>query len=80
MPRNRKNSFCCGAGGAQFWKEEESGDQKVSLARYQEAVATGAEALAVGCPFCMRMFEDARSELAGGPQVVDIAEVLAAEL
>ena len=80
MPRNRKNSFCCGAGGAQFWKEEEPGEQKVSLARYQEAVDTGAETLAVGCPFCMRMFEDARSELAGGPQVVDIAEVLAAEL
>ena len=80
MPRNRKNSFCCGAGGAQFWKEEEPGEQKVSLERYQEAIETGAETLAVGCPFCMRMFEDARNELDGGPRVVDIAEVLAAEL
>ena len=80
MPRNRKNSFCCGAGGAQFWKEEEPGEQKVSLERYQEAIETGADTLAVGCPFCMRMFEDARNELDGGPRVVDIAEVLAAEL
>ena len=80
MPRNRKNSFCCGAGGAQFWKEEEPGTQKVSLERYREAAETGADTLAVGCPFCMRMFEDARNELDGGPRVVDIAEVLAAEL
>ncbi|MCY4465995.1 MAG: (Fe-S)-binding protein [Chloroflexi bacterium] len=80
MPRNRKNSFCCGAGGAQFWKEEEPGEQKVGLERYQEAVETGADTLAVGCPFCMRMFEDARNELDGGPRVVDIAEVMAAEL
>ena len=80
MPRSRKNSFCCGAGGAQFWKEEEPGEQKVSLERYQEAIETGAETLAVGCPFCMRMFEDARNELDGGPRVLNIAEVLAAEL
>ena len=80
MPRNRKDSFCCGAGGGQFWKEEEPGEQKVSLARYDEAAETGADTLAVGCPFCMRMFEDARNERDGGPQVVDIAEVIAAQL
>ncbi|MCY3833766.1 MAG: heterodisulfide reductase-related iron-sulfur binding cluster [Chloroflexi bacterium] len=77
MARNKKNSFCCGAGGAQFWKEEEDGERKVSMERYQEAQSTGAEALAVGCPFCMRMFEDARAEAGGGPQVVDIAEIVA---
>ncbi len=80
MPRNRKNSFCCGAGGAQFWKEEEPGAQKVNSARYQEAAATGADALAVGCPFCLRMFADARQERADGPQVLDIAEIVAASL
>ena len=80
MARNRKNSFCCGAGGAQFWKEEEPGDRKVSSERYQEAVSTGAKTLAVGCPFCMRMFEDARAEAGGGPQVADIAEIIAAGL
>ncbi len=77
MARNRKSSFCCGAGGAQFWKEEEPGDRKVSSERYQEAVLTGAETLAVGCPFCTRMFEDARAESGGGPLVADIAEIIA---
>ncbi len=77
MPRNRKNSFCCGAGGAQFWKEEEAGARKVNLERFQEAAATGAEALAVGCPFCMRMFEDARAESGRGPDVLDLAEIVA---
>ena len=80
MARNGKNSFCCGAGGAQFWKEEEDGERKVSMERYREAQSTGAEALAVGCPFCMRMFEDARAEAGGGPQVVDIAEIVAESL
>lgn len=77
MARNKKNSFCCGAGGAQFWKEEEPGDRKVSSERFQEAASTGAKTLAVGCPFCMRMFEDARAEAGGGPQVADIAEIIA---
>lgn len=80
MARNRQNSFCCGAGGAQFWKEEEPGERKVSSERYQEATATGADTLAVGCPFCMRMFEDARAEAGGGPQVADIAEIIADRL
>ena len=77
MPRNRKNSFCCGAGGAQFWKEEEPGGGKVGIERYREAKATGAESLAVGCPFCLRMLADAGGEMGGGPQVVDIAEIIA---
>ena len=79
MPRSKKNAFCCGAGGAQFWKEEEPGKRKVSMERYQEAQSTGAEALAVACPFCMRMFEDAGNE-AAGPKVMDIAEIIAESL
>ena len=77
MPRNRKNSFCCGAGGAQFWKEEEPGAVKVSIERYREARSTGADALAVACPFCMRMLADAGNELGDGPEVVDIVELIA---
>lgn len=77
MHRNKKNSFCCGAGGAQFWKEEEHGTQKVNLERYAEAKATGAKTLAVGCPFCMRMFADASAEMGEGPQVMDIVEIIA---
>lgn len=80
MPRNRKNSFCCGAGGAQLWKEEEQGDMKVSVDRMREAKATGADVVAVACPFCMRMLDDAGSELGDGPAVVDIAEIVADRL
>ncbi|MGB1286580.1 MAG: (Fe-S)-binding protein, partial [Aggregatilineales bacterium] len=80
MPRTGKNSFCCGAGGAQFWKEEEHGDKAVNLERYEEAMETGAETLAVGCPFCMQMFETAKSEKPDGPVVRDIAEMIAESL
>ncbi|CAG0999608.1 partial putative iron-sulfur-binding oxidoreductase FadF, partial [Anaerolineae bacterium] len=77
MPRSGKNSFCCGAGGAQFWKEEEHGAKAVNIERYEEAKATGAEVLAVGCPFCMQMFETAKSSVADGPVVKDVVELIA---
>jgi Fe-S oxidoreductase/nitrate reductase gamma subunit len=77
MPRSGKRSFCCGAGGAQFWKEEEHGVKAVNVERYQEAKATGAEVLAVGCPFCMQMFETAKSSVADGPIVKDVVELIA---
>ena len=80
MPRNGRNSFCCGAGGAQFWKEEEPGDKAVNVARYEEAKGTGAEVVAVGCPFCMQMFETARAEVPDGPVVRDVVELMAERL
>jgi Fe-S oxidoreductase/nitrate reductase gamma subunit len=80
MPRHGANSFCCGAGGAQFWKEEEHGDARVNITRYEEARATGAEVMAVGCPFCMTMFTDASKEITGGPVVRDVAELIAEAL
>ena len=82
MDRNREGSFCCGAGGAQFWKEEEPGTARVNLTRYAEAKATGADTLAVGCPFCMRMFTDASQDAsgAGGPVVKDVVEIIAENL
>jgi Fe-S oxidoreductase len=80
MPRSKKNSFCCGAGGAQFWKEEEHGAKAVNVERYEEAKATGAQVLAVGCPFCMQMFETAKSSVTGGPVVMDVAELVAENL
>ena len=60
LPRHRENAFCCGAGGAQFWKEEEPGDERISDNRFREvqqtlASATGEKILAVGCPFCKSM-------------------------
>ncbi len=81
MPRNRNDSFCCGAGGAQFWKEEEPGDMRVSENRFQEAVATGAEVVATGCPFCKVMLSSSDSaEKEGAPEVLDVAQLVAAKL
>lgn len=81
MPRNRNNSFCCGAGGAQFWKEEEPGEMRVSENRFQEAVATGAQKVAVACPFCKVMLASSESAGAeGAPEVVDIAQLVAGNL
>ncbi|MFN8441955.1 MAG: (Fe-S)-binding protein [Caldilineaceae bacterium] len=81
MPRHGKQSFCCGAGGAQMWKEEEHGHEEVNIARYHEAAATGAKTLAVGCPFCLTMMTDA-SKKAGenGMIVKDVVEILAERL
>ncbi len=80
MPRHGKKSFCCGAGGAQFWKEEEPGTAAVNLTRYAEAKATGAETVAVGCPFCAQMFETARAADPTGPVIKDVAELVAERL
>jgi Fe-S oxidoreductase len=80
MERSRSDSFCCGAGGAQMWKEEERGSQAVNLNRYTEAKATGAQTLAIGCPFCARMLNDANNAAGAPMQVKDVAEVVAAAI
>jgi Fe-S oxidoreductase len=80
LPRHGLKSFCCGAGGAQMWKEEEHGLERVSANRFREAEATGANVLAVGCPFCMIMLTDARKAINSEMQVLDIAELVAARL
>jgi len=71
-----EKSFCCGAGGAQMWKEEEHGETKVNLKRFKQASETGAETLAVGCPFCMVMLTDAGKAQGSQMQVKDIAEIV----
>jgi Fe-S oxidoreductase len=76
MDRSKSNSFCCGAGGAQMWKEEEHGSGAVNLNRYAEAQATGAKTLAVGCPFCARMLDDANKEAGQAMAIKDVAEVV----
>ena len=80
LPRHGLKSFCCGAGGAQMWKEEEHGDERVNANRFREAMHTGAQALAVACPFCMIMLTDARKAANSDMQVLDIAELVAARL
>ncbi len=77
LPRHRNNSFCCGAGGAQMWKEEEHGTDRVNENRFREALATGKDTLAVGCPFCLTMMTDAAKGAKSEMQVKDIAEVVA---
>jgi len=80
MPYTKHKSFCCGAGGAQMWKEEQEGDQRVNHARFNEAAATGADTLAVGCPFCLIMLSDAAKDAESDIDVMDIAELIAANL
>lgn len=77
MPRNGAKSFCCGAGGAQMWKEEENGTGRVNEARFAEAKSTGADTVAVGCPFCLTMMSDASKADGGNIQVKDVAEIVA---
>ncbi len=80
MARSGEKSFCCGAGGAQMWKEEEHGSQRINAARFQEALASGAEAIAVGCPFCMVMLTDARKDANSEIEVLDVAEIIAQQI
>ncbi len=77
MARNKETSFCCGAGGAQVWKEEEPGRESVSDNRFREARDTGADTLAVGCPFCARMMNDANKRAGEPMRVRDVAEIVA---
>src|SRR6476469_6323600 len=58
MKRCRKNGLCCGAGGAQMFKEEEKGNTRINWERANEAVATGSEIVAAACPFCNTMLTD----------------------
>jgi Fe-S oxidoreductase len=82
MDRSRENAFCCGAGGAQFWKEEEPGSERVSENRFHEAEqrltsATHAKTLAVGCPFCKSMLDSTPGKSdADGIAIKDVAELL----
>ena len=80
LGRSRRQSFCCGAGGAQMWKEEEHGAERVSANRFAEAQATGKTTLAVACPFCLIMLSDAANAARSEMQVRDVAEIVAESL
>lgn len=58
MKRSKRNGLCCGAGGAQMWKEDEPGDKRINTERVDEALGTGAEAIVANCPFCITMLTD----------------------
>ncbi len=80
LPRHGRKSFCCGAGGAQMWKEEAHGTERINTNRFQEAQNTGLELLAVACPFCMVMLNDAKNDTNSNMEILDIAEIIVQSL
>jgi Fe-S oxidoreductase len=79
MERRGRKTFCCGAGGAHMWMEER-GDRQINVERAREAAATGAETLAVACPFCTVMLDDGVRETGAELRVADVATLLAESL
>jgi Fe-S oxidoreductase len=75
MPRNRDRSFCCGAGGGRMWMEDKLGS-RINLNRVDEAIATGADAVAVACPFCRVMVSDGMTGRQSDVEVLDVAQRL----
>ncbi|HWD75764.1 MAG TPA: (Fe-S)-binding protein, partial [Solirubrobacteraceae bacterium] len=78
MERSRKQTFCCGAGGAHMWMEERAG--AINENRVREAVDTGAGTLAVACPYCTVMLDDGAQSVGADLRVVDVATLLAESL
>lgn len=79
MKRCRTRGFCCGAGGAQMFKEPEPGRREINVDRTEEALATGAGTIAVACPFCMTMMSDGvkSKDKEATVSVKDLAELIA---
>lgn len=79
MKRCKTKGLCCGAGGAQMFKDAESGDKEINIERTEEALATGAKVIASACPFCMTMLSDGvkNKEKEEEVKVKDLAELIA---
>jgi Fe-S oxidoreductase len=79
MKSCKQKGLCCGAGGAQMFKEAEAGDKEINIARTEEALDTQADVIAAGCPFCNTMLHDGvkSKEKEGKVAVMDIAQLLA---
>jgi heterodisulfide reductase subunit D len=79
MKRSRQNGLCCGAGGAQMFKEPEPGNKDVNIERTEEALGLQPEIIATGCPFCMTMMTDGvkNKNREADVKVLDIAELIA---
>lgn len=79
MKSCKKRGLCCGAGGAQMFKEAEKGDKEINVARTEEAMDSKAEIIAAGCPFCNTMLTDGvkSKEKSTSIKVMDVAELLA---
>lgn len=79
MKRSKTKGLCCGAGGGQMFKDAEPGKKEINVERTEEALATGAETIAVGCPFCLTMMSDGvkNKEREANLKVKDLAELIA---
>ena len=77
--RSRDRGLCCGAGGGRMWMEERTG-KRINAERTEELLATGAEAIAVACPFCMTMIGDGVRAAESNVPVLDISEIVAGRL
>ncbi|MFM2440190.1 MAG: hypothetical protein RLZ16_1189 [Bacteroidota bacterium] len=79
MKRCKSKGLCCGAGGAQMFKEEEKGDKRINTERAEEARETATDFVASACPFCNTMISDGLKvgEAEKDPEVLDIAEIIA---
>lgn len=82
MKRCRSKGLCCGAGGAQMFKEEEKGRKRINAERSEEAIATGASIVAAACPFCNTMLTDGikSAEKEDDVKVLDVAEIIASAM
>jgi Fe-S oxidoreductase/nitrate reductase gamma subunit len=74
LPRSHNNSFCCGAGGGNYWNEESG--QRINTARAQEAFESGADKIVSACPFCLLMLTDGLKMFTDKNMVVDVVELL----
>lgn len=82
LKRSKQNGLCCGAGGAQMWKEDEPGDKRINMERTDEALATGASVIAVNCPFCLTMMSDGvkAHEKQEQVMVLDLSEMIVQQM
>jgi Fe-S oxidoreductase len=78
MKRSRANGLCCGAGGAQMWKEDEPGNKRINLERVEEALETNPKAIVANCPFCITMLQDGvtAKERTDDVKVYDLSEMI----
>jgi Fe-S oxidoreductase len=78
MKKSRKNGLCCGAGGAQMFKDAEPGDKEINIKRTEQAIELNPDFIASGCPFCKTMMTDGiKNKSVGKVEVKDIAELIA---
>ena len=78
LKRSKKNGLCCGAGGAQMWKEDELGAKRINIERVEEILETSAEVVAANCPFCITMLQDGLKAKERNEQmpVFDLSELI----